>query len=400
MIKIALSSDWLSRLLLVAACALCVATSASAQVLTARDQARRIHDRLAGTPPDSIQLAAMEQLVADDRPLEAAELAMDASAFYTVVLKNFVTPWTNAEQTIFAELNDYSATLIGIIRDELDYREVLTGDILYVGDASNPAVASVGYSHTDNEHYRQLEANRVDLSDETLFFRTEQSTQPGSQLAENDTAGVLTTRAAGMAFFSAGTNRRMWRFTGMNFLCRDMEELKDVSRPADQIRQDVSRSPGGDSELFHQQCVGCHSGMDPMAGAFAYFEWDEGLGRVVHTPGQVQGKYLINSNTFVGGYITTDNRWDNFWRAGPNASLGWRGPDAGGFGPKSLGGEVAESRAFSVCQVEKVFEQVCFRPPRDAADATAIETIATTFEDSGYRMKTAFAHVAVHCMGG
>ena len=76
----------------------------------------------------------------------------------------------------------------------------------------------------------------------------------------------------------------------------------------------------------------------------------------------------------------------------------WRGPSAG-FGPKSLGEEVAESRAFSICQVEQVFEQVCFRPPRDANDAAAIEVIADAFESSGYRMKTVFADVAVHCMG-
>jgi hypothetical protein len=388
-----------SRAWIVVACLLCASVSIQAQTITARDQARRIYDRLAGTPPDVDQLGALEELVEVEGPLAAAEAAMEQRSFYTVVLRNFITPWTNQERTVFADLNDYTATVIGIIRDERDFREVLTGDILYVGDSTNPAVANVGYSHTSNEHYRQLGANRVDLSDETLFFRTEQSTRPGAQIASEDTAGVLTTRAAGMAFFSAGTNRRMLRFTAINHLCRDLEELKDVSRPADRIRQDISRSPGGDSALFHQQCVGCHSGMDPLAGAFAYFEWDADAGRVVYTDGQVQGKHLINANTFPGGYITVDDRWDNFWRSGPNAALGWRGPETGGYGIKGFGREVAESRAFAVCQTQKVFEQVCFRPPRDSDDATAIETIATAFEDSGYRMKTVFAQVAVYCMG-
>jgi hypothetical protein len=139
--------------------------------------------------------------------------------------------------------------------------------------------------------------------------------------------------------------------------------------------------------------------MDPLAGAFAYFEWDDGLGRVVHTPGNVQNKFLINSNSFPGGYVTTDNRWDNFWRSGDNASLGWRGPLSGGYGPQGLGQEVAESRAFAVCQVEKVFEQVCFRQPRDAAEVQLVRDIADEFENSTYRMKTVFANVAVHCMG-
>ena len=60
---------------------------------------------------------------------------------------------------------------------------------------------------------------------------------------------------------------------------------------------------------------------------------------------------------------------------------------------------MAESRAFAVCQVEKVFEQVCFRQPRDATEVQLVRDIATDFENSTYRMKTVFARVAVHCMG-
>jgi hypothetical protein len=346
-----------------------------------REQAKRIHDRLVGVPPDATTLDAMVALVATGQPLAAADLAMQDPAFYRTALKNFVTPWTNVERTVFAPLNDYSATVIGMIRDDVPFDEVLTADLVYVGA---PGAVSSAYSHSDNQHYEQLEDDRVDLSDPNLFEGRAQSTLPGSQLTSADAAGVLTTRAAGEAFFSAGTNRRMWRFTGINFLCRDMEELKDVSRPADRIRQDISRSPGGDSQLFHQQCVGCHSGMDPMAQAFAYFEWDASQERVVHTPGFVQPKYLINSNTFPGGYITVDNRWDNFWRVGSNAALGWR---------------VAASRAFSLCQVQKVFEHVCFRPPQTPADAAEITRIADVFETESYSMKRVFAEVAVSCMG-
>ena len=55
----------------------------------------------------------------------------------------------------------------------------------------------------------------------------------------------------------------MWRFTAMNYLCRDMEALKDTSRPTDRIRQDVNRSPGGDSlgsgdapSIFYSRRIG------------------------------------------------------------------------------------------------------------------------------------------------
>ena len=87
------------------------------------------------------------------------------------------------------------------------------------------------------------------------------------------TAGVMTTRAAAKAFFIDGTNRAMFRFTLLNHMCDDLEQVKDITRVPDRIRQDVSRSPGGDSRLFLNNCIGCHSGMDPLAGAFAYYDY-------------------------------------------------------------------------------------------------------------------------------
>ncbi len=191
----------------------------------------------------------------------------------------------------------------------------------------------------------------------------------------------------------------MWRFTAINYMCRDMEQLNDITRPSDRVRQDVTRSPGGDSRIFHNTCVGCHSGMDAIVGAFAYFEWDMEAGRVVFTPGQVSGKHLINADTFPFGHITTSDRWDNFWRSGPNAALGWRGETSGGNGPKSMGTEVANSRAFSECQVEKAFERICLRPPGDPTDRAEIQRVADVFETRSYSMKRVFAEVATYCMG-
>ena len=364
------------------------------------DRARRMHDRLAGVPPDDATLATMATNIGNGRADLAAELAMQNPAFYNVSLKNFVTPWTNEEMTVFAPLNDYSATVIGMIRDDVPFNLVLSEDIIYIGE---PGLVSPDHQHTSNAHYEALEAGGFDLSDDTVLVRRTQSQLPGSQVSSSDAAGVTTTRAAAKAFFSAGTNRAMWRFTGINFLCRDLEQMNDISRPGDRIRQDVTRSPGGDSEIFLNTCYGCHSGMDAVAGAYAYFEWEPGAtedeGRLVNTPGVVQAKHLINGNVFPFGFVTTDNSWINYWREGQNASLDWRGASDIGFGAKSLGAEVAATRAFSVCQVEKVFEHVCFRPPKDQDDRDAIEQIADAFEANGiYRMKSVFAATAEHCM--
>ncbi len=403
MSRMSLTSSTAATMVLTFACAWLFSTPAQAGPAE-RERAKRMHDRLVGVPPDGPTLDAMEAAILTTPPgpdgndglRAAADLALAHPAFYRVSLKNFVTPWTNQEQTPFAPLNDYTATVIGLIRDDVPFNEVLTADVVYTGING---VVPTPYSHTDNQHYLELEDQRVDLSDPQLFGPRTQSGLPGSQLIDSETAGVITTRAAGEAFFSAGTNRRMWRYLSMNFLCRDLEDMKDTTRPADRIRQDVSRSPGGDSQIYHNHCSGCHSGMDPLAGAFAYFEWDDTQERVIHTRGQVQPKYLINSNVFPGGYITVDNRWDNFWREGPNALLGWRAAESGGFGVKSLGAELAASRAFSVCQVEKVFEHVCFRPPDDMNDVNEVDRIATVFEgpQSDYNLKDAFKEVAIYC---
>jgi hypothetical protein len=105
---------------------------------------------------------------------------------------------------------------------------------------------------------------------------------------------------------------------------------------------------------------------------------------------------------FPGGHLTVDNSWLNLWRSGQNAALGWSGAEpGGGLGPKSLGAEVAHSRAFAECQVQKVFEHVCFRPPQSDVDAALIRAIASEFERNGiYDLRQVFADVAIYCTEG
>jgi len=379
------------------------------------EQAKRIHERLTGVIPSANVLNDMvDEINGTDVLIDgitggegAALLAMENEAFYSATIKNWVAPWTNRDQDVFVPLNDYTATVMGLIRDDADFRTVLYDDVLYTSNAGGlPA-----YSISNNDHYEAIESQGVSLS-ETLT----RTTQAG--IPSDATAGVMTTRAAAEAFFVDGTNRAMFRFTLMNYMCRDLEQVQDSSRAPDRIRQDVSRSPGGDSRVFLNNCITCHSGMDPLAQAFAFYDFDnddtdeEGNARtpsnsiVYNTAGQidpvtgtrVNRKYHLNSTTFPFGYVTTDESWENYWRSGPNSLLGWDGGLPGsGSGAKSMGMELAHSDAFAQCQVEKVFKNVCLRDPMNAADIAEVSSQTSSFQSNNYNLKRVFAASADYC---
>ncbi|VAW84896.1 FIG01036274: hypothetical protein [hydrothermal vent metagenome] len=374
-----------------------------------REQAKRIHDRIAGVPPSALVLNSMAAYIDANEAISAANEALENSAFYHVTLKNMVTPWTNEEQTVFAPLNDYTATVIGIVRDDEDFRKVLYDNILYVGAGS---LGLPAYSMSNNDHYVAMETQGIDL--QKNLVQTAQSSV--MDIPASASAGIMTSRAAARAFLIDGTNRAMFRFTMMNYLCNDMEQVKDITRAHDRVRQDVSRSPGGDSRIFMNSCVGCHSGMDPLAQAYAYYDFeytdDADTGRMVYngegvsdpvTGSRVQGKYLINASNFKYGYVTTNDNWSNYWRNGQNALLGWdvgnQGLLGNGAGAKSMGMELANSEAFAQCQVEKVFKTICLRKPGTAADRTQISTMVTSFKTDNYNLKNIFAQTAVYCRG-
>jgi hypothetical protein len=361
-----------------------------------REQAQLIHERLAGVPPSAADLNTMQDMINGVLPggaAAAAELAMNNVNFYNVTLKNFAAPWTNRDQSVFVPLNDYIATVIGMVRDRADFSTLLSADRTYVG---RNGVVSTGPSAANNQHYIELEATNVNLRDE-LELRTQSSIMG---IPSTATAGVMTSRAAAEAFFIAGTNRAMFRFTLMNHMCNDMEQMHDTRLPPDRIRQDVSRSPGGDSRLFLNNCIGCHSGMDPLAGAFAYYNYDEGSGRLVYDASAPHPKHFNNDLNFPQGYRTTDDSWENRWREGQNAYLGFDGSLPGsGNGAQSLGDELGNSEAFASCQVKKVFRTVCLRDAEDQSDRNAVTTITATFRSTGHDMKQVFADTAVQCMG-
>jgi hypothetical protein len=367
------------------------------------DQATRIYNRVAGVPPPNSTV--LSNMMATDA-VSAALIATQDPAFYNNTIRNMAAPWTNRAQSVFVPLNDYTATVVGMVRDNVSFNTLLSADLVYIADSASGAPA---YSPANNNMYLFLDQNNVDLSKHLVS--STQSAVTGIPAAA--TAGVWTTRGGAGAFFINGTNRAQFRFTMLNHLCNDMQLVMDITRPPDRIRQDVTRSPGGVSTLFLTNCIGCHSGMDPMAQAFAYYNFSYnavtdpmgtmGTGQLVYTPGQVQPKYHINNTNFPQGFNTLDDSWSNRWRTGPNQILGWSLALTGsGTGAKSLGMELENSAAFASCQVTRVFKQVCLRAPvtsTPGGDADHIQSMIASFQSHNYSLRQPFAEAAAYCMG-
>ncbi|HEY2339673.1 MAG TPA: hypothetical protein VGH75_04020, partial [Steroidobacteraceae bacterium] len=189
----------------VAGTLLLTALAASPLHAATNEQARRIYERIAGVPPSAAELASMASALsacgASCAPgaaqlVTAAQTATSAPSFYNVTLKNMVIPWTNRDQTVFAPFNDYAATVIGMVRDDVPFNTALSADILYVVNGVSPAP-----SNSSNAHYAAAEAQGVDLF--AALKKSSQSAVYGTPSAA--TAGLLTTYAAESAFFINGT---------------------------------------------------------------------------------------------------------------------------------------------------------------------------------------------------
>ena len=195
------------------------------------------------------------------------------------------------------------------------------------------------------------------------------------------TAGAITTRAAAEAFFVAGTNRAMFRFTLMNHMCMDMEQVLDTIDPARshsprRVAQPRRRQPRV-LEQLHRLPRGHGSA---GAGVRLLQLRHDVRAAMVYDTTPVHPKYFNNDTTFADGFVTPNDSWHNHWRQGQNALIGWNPAMPGqGSGAKSLGEELAGTQAFAQCQVKKVFKAVCLRDPVDANDRTQINTMTNSF---------------------
>lgn len=357
-----------------------------------RKRAWVIHNRIAGVPPTATVLNSMEQSLIAGNTQAAAYLAMQNRGFSNVVLKNWLKPWSNVAQSSGVPLNDFVATAVAMIVRDDPFDQILYGDILY--HAPNPNMNNVAnYARNSNNHYRDLETRS--MIENSNWVTPLVSVSQSQMNTIPDTAGAITTRAFGEAYFEAGTNRRMTRFLFINFLCHDFEELHDVTIPDFRVRQDVERNPGNDSRTYQNQCVGCHAGQDALGGAWAYFNYRNN--QLEYNNSRVEPKMLVNSYFYPEGHQTTNDSWLNLWAQGQNAKLGWDpNTPLQGSGARSLGRMLAKSQAFGECMASRSWELLCMRKMKPE-EKPIKEQLAGQFM-TNYNMKQLFAATIDRCV--
>ena len=270
-----------------------------------QDKAMLLHNRIAGVPPNKATLDKMVALLEQNKNKEAAEIATNSAAFYNVTLRDMFSAWSNKLGKVNVDLNDMVATMIGMVRDDVPFNEVLSGDYLYTGDDSSGT-----YNASDNTLYTKLQ--KQDLQQALVQKKQSEVFEQIKHLPSKAQAGIISTRAFGNAYFSAGTNRRATAFTLKYFLCQDMEALHDTDLTDRKVRADVSRAPGGDANLFNNRCKGCHSGMDALSGWNVYYDFIPDQKTVLSGSRKCK---KINKNEYIypDGEKPVDDSFENLW---------------------------------------------------------------------------------------
>ncbi|MEC9284251.1 MAG: hypothetical protein VX642_16165 [Bdellovibrionota bacterium] len=386
------------------------------------EKAATIYRRIASVkvPVDHPVVQEMANRMAQgEDPAKVAKLVTEEKGFYNVTLRDFAAELSNREETINVPLNDFIATLIGIVKDDRSAKLFLTGTEIYYGDSTKVPLSAEVYDDiiNSNKHYEQLDELNADLS--VVLSPMPQQIGKESDGVETvsrntDAAGLLTTRAFISAHHIAGTGRRPVEFAFREFLCLPIDQIADSGKGDahvldNRIGRDIDRAPGGEATKFENNCKACHVPMDGFRGAFAYYSWvDSRINYSLMEPENdefdqngVATKFNENSDMYPGGYVTVDNSFKNYAIGKKNmAQIGWDNPSSG-VGVKDFGRQLANTEAFPRCMAKRVYKSVCKREPV-AAEDDFIEKMADVLKNEQYNLKRLFENIAVskECIGG
>jgi hypothetical protein len=388
----------------------------------------KVMERLLGSRVNRLDSSTREVLARLNDPTQRREALLsiaDQEAFYKITVKNFASRMSVRSEEVSAPLNDFSATIIGVARDNRDARELLTGDYIYMADTSRIPVRTPGEEAIsipsdffrnivlNNSHYQAIENNLYQLNLKDILIpvpqrvQSDNSIQTGNLVNNPDPAGLLTSNTWGREHLIMGTNRRAVEYALKSFLCTPMEEAADTQASDARIGRDIDRFPGGDHSRFLTSCKGCHTVMDGFRGAFAQWNYN---GFLIHgslhrnrremDANGIAVKMNRNAEEFPSGYVTQDSSWVNNATRGKNVShFSWSNtvPNSG-TGAGSFGRLLANSDRFAQCMARRAFVEVCQRSQsvfKDVNTPVVLE-LAKTFKSSGYKLKELFIAAATH----
>ncbi|UXR63099.1 hypothetical protein EZJ49_08420 [Bdellovibrio bacteriovorus] len=264
------------------------------------------------------ELKKVAELISQNNDRGAANYITTTPDFLNVQVKNLSLRLSNKDESVKVPFNDFSALVVGVVRDNADFRDILTADYSYeVRGVANDTDERTRYINQNN--YTPIETTYLDMTNKGIlvknssqklvrnFWDTEDTQAnykagPVVALGTNpEAAGVFTTRTFAERNLSGGTNRRAVEFSLKQFLCVSMAEAADSSASDQYVGRDVERFPAGDHNKYLTSCKSCHSVMDGMRGAFAKMEY------VNFTHGGATGTYShMNGDFFVKQGILDD----------------------------------------------------------------------------------------------
>ena len=291
------------------------ASTPTASISPARARALVLFTGITGVPVpiDDSRLLIMEPMIASGNEAAAVKIATADANFYNIRVADMFRKISTRDENILAPLSDLVATGVGVVRDGISAKELLTGNFTYQMDPSlgytydangNPQQIisgnpqqTFGGDGTDpinlaapkylnmmiyNDYYKYIESLNLSLFnvltrvDGQLVLANRDVAGNGVQgnpVPNPDVAGLLTTRAWSLSTETAGTNRRAIEYTFREFMCTPMANMADASMPDDHVGRDVDRAPGGNVATYQTTCKACHAVMDGFRPAFAHYDF-------------------------------------------------------------------------------------------------------------------------------
>lgn len=388
-------------------------SEAAAQTL-----AQFLHLRLTGVraAPDDQTLSLMIKALRNGEKNKAAEIATNSATFIDITVRDFASIMSTREGITVTPLNDFISTIMGTVRDNRPATQLLNGNQIYVLASGMNDTAILSGVLTTNSHYESNDGALAPISNKLVSIRQSMSHNAGTtRMDHDDPAGLLTTRNFMQTHAFQGTNRRVVEYTFKVFLCTPIDAWASTTNPDSHVGRDIGREP---VEEYNNKCKGCHTGMDALRPAAAYYDFietnpDTKAGYVEYrkqhstnndhttTSGAVSTlvtpKFRRGSEIFPGGYVVKDNRWVNY--ADDNL-FGWNGTSSG-TGMKDLGVMIANSEGFARCMAKRVFKTVCGEDI-ESSNTGLVDKLANQFKKGNYNLRTLFVQSALRpeCGGG